>query len=684
MATTINGLTGRNSSYWRYYLICTEQNVDVASNTSKLKVEVYLGATSYSRAVRGNVSATHTVNVNGTNYTFTTGAYTIEKNETIKLGEITSNTIQHNTDGTKVVAVSVSSPDLAQASGYGPYSGSASGNVGLSTIPRASSFTTSGNAIGSAINVSISRASNSFTHAVTLRFGSISETKTGVATSTSFTPNLSNYGSQIPNSMSGTGTIVVDTYNGTTKIGSSSKSITLNLPTGTKPSVPSISLQETVGGLASKFGAYIQNKSKIKVTTSANGIYGSSISSYKIEINGSVYNSSSCTTNVLYTTGDNICKVTVIDSRGQTNTNSTTFNVLSYQEPKISKFTAERNQTNSTIVNCILSVSITPLNNKNDHSIKLDLNSTNKYSNTSDYSISDNTQNITGVEQTQSYTLTLTVSDYFTTVKQTINIGTDFALMNFASDGRHMAIGQIYDSTKGGVLQVNGDILGNLKGNSDTATKSTNSDIATTANRVNSRGVVSPENGGTQISVSGISMSQAYNNSYPDSFGNILNLKGAGSSQVFLGWKGNSTIGKIAYRSLRDYTGDGTVWSSWGEIFTAKTLYDNSSGTNGTITLNETAANFTYLEIQYVTDINADWYMHRIKAGKDISTTLFYAEAPTTESNMTNNFWLFTRRIYTNGTTLGTYKDGYGLVNISGNTGLRSNRFKITKVIGYR
>ncbi len=52
MATQITGSTGRNASHWRYYLICTEQNIDIATNTSRLKVEVYLGATSYSRAVR--------------------------------------------------------------------------------------------------------------------------------------------------------------------------------------------------------------------------------------------------------------------------------------------------------------------------------------------------------------------------------------------------------------------------------------------------------------------------------------------------------------------------------------------------------------------------------------------------------------------------------------------------------
>lgn len=50
----INGSTGHNSSYWRYYLICTEikESNYISTNSTKLKVDVYLGATSYSRAVR--------------------------------------------------------------------------------------------------------------------------------------------------------------------------------------------------------------------------------------------------------------------------------------------------------------------------------------------------------------------------------------------------------------------------------------------------------------------------------------------------------------------------------------------------------------------------------------------------------------------------------------------------------
>lgn len=79
----INGSTGKNSSHWSYYVEVTELNVNVANNTSQVKVDLYLGASSYSGATRGNISATHYINTryNGQDiqYTFATGAYNISK-----------------------------------------------------------------------------------------------------------------------------------------------------------------------------------------------------------------------------------------------------------------------------------------------------------------------------------------------------------------------------------------------------------------------------------------------------------------------------------------------------------------------------------------------------------------------------------------------------------------------------
>ena len=101
---------------------------------------------------------------------------------------------------------------------------------------------------------------------------------------------------------------------------------------------------------------------------------------------------------------------------------------------------------------------------------------------------------------------------------------------------------------------------------------------ASSATRTINRGNVAPETGNTKPKYSGITMQNAYNNGYPTTFGNILNLLGGGASQLFLG----------------DNTSN---WSDWGQIPTYETLYNNSSGATGTITLTKSKDNFEYLEI---------------------------------------------------------------------------------------
>lgn len=359
--------------------------------------------------------------------------------------------VPHNNDGTKTFNINFSGWF------YSATNVSGDANFTLDTIPRASSFTVSGNTIGSAVNVTITRADSSFTHTVTLKLGSKTETKTSIATSTSFTPDLSQYGAQIPNSMSGSATMTVDTYKGTTKIGTTSQNITLNMPSNAKPSTPTITLTEAVAGIANKFNAYIQKKSKIHVQASSTGIYGSSIASYQVQINGTTYTSNNFTTGVLYNSGQNVCRVTVTDTRGQTSTATSNFNVLAYQEPQITKFTAERNASTPSTLNCVFSVNITNLNNRNDHSIVLKLDGANKYTDTTNYVVTNVTQNVTNVSELTTHTVSLVVSDYFTSgspITISIPIGTGFALMNWSADGKHMAIGQVYDSNLNVDLQI--------------------------------------------------------------------------------------------------------------------------------------------------------------------------------------------------------------------------------------
>ena len=131
----IVGSVSNKSSYYKYYLDVSESNVNITNNTSvvtaTLKIYTNYNGTLASRSA----SATHTITIDGTNYTITTGAYTLGSYNTVTLGSA-SKTVTHNTDGSKTVSVSASSPDLAQGNGWGPYSGSASGNVALTKIAR--------------------------------------------------------------------------------------------------------------------------------------------------------------------------------------------------------------------------------------------------------------------------------------------------------------------------------------------------------------------------------------------------------------------------------------------------------------------------------------------------------------------------------------------------------------------
>ena len=183
-------------------------------------------------------------------------------------------TIAHNSDGTKSFSLSCEAGVYTYA-----VSVSASGTHTLNTIPRASSVSASNVNMGSATTIAISRASSSFTHTLTYKFGDSTGTiasKTA-STSVSWTPAVS-LANQIPSTTSGTCTITCDTYSGSTKIGSKTCTLTLSVPASVKPTISSLTSERIDGDVPSTWGIYIQSKSKAKLTiTGASGSNGSTI-----------------------------------------------------------------------------------------------------------------------------------------------------------------------------------------------------------------------------------------------------------------------------------------------------------------------------------------------------------------------------------------------------------------------
>lgn len=341
-----------------------------------------------------------------------------------------------------------------------------SGSWELPQIARASNPSISGNYIlGNNITINTNRASSSFTHTLRYVFGSASGTiATGVGASTTWTipKTLAN---QIPNGTSSTLTIYCDTYNSSILIGTKNTSITVSIPDTTefKPMVTGCSFGEAVSGISERFNGFVQSRSKLNVTASGSGAYGSTIKNYSVAINGATYLSNNFTTGFLLESGTLNCVVSVTDSRNRSASKTYTYNVLAYNSPTYTLFKVERCDEDGTLddegSNAIVEIaaSISSVNNNNTKSFKLLYKKQSEESYTtielsnSSYELNAN-KIISNIDADFEYDFKLEITDFFATVSKEIPLSTAFTLMDFNASGRGMAIGKV--STKN-ALEVN-------------------------------------------------------------------------------------------------------------------------------------------------------------------------------------------------------------------------------------
>lgn len=275
------------------------QSKDVASNTSTITAKLYLvndwSLNIYSRA-------DNKITIDGASQVFTSPD--IASTGSHLLGTVTQK-VNHTSDGSKTLTISAVFYIRATLSGTYYDNIQASATITLDSIPRASTVTADKGTMGSAMKITISRASSSFTHTVTYAFGTATGTIVTKTTSTSvsWTPPLS-LANQIPKAVSGTGTITCTTYNGNTNIGSKTCTLTLSVPASVKPTITSLTATRVDGTVPSSWGIYVQTKSKVTLKINgAAGSYGSSISSYSITGGGYTSTASSFTTGFLNSSG---------------------------------------------------------------------------------------------------------------------------------------------------------------------------------------------------------------------------------------------------------------------------------------------------------------------------------------------------------------------------------------------
>ena len=451
-----------DNTYIVYWIEIIQNSQNIANNTTNVTVKVWCKRTNTGYTTTGNGTCYCTIN--GTQYS---ASITSSQSITSTPRELFTKTmdIAHNSDGTKTLSTSARiTHSRFSSTGTGSYS------QVLTSIPRVSTFSlnTSTVTLGStALTVTINKSSSSFTHKVYYKFGNINVLKyDGPGTSTSFTPSISDC-SQIPNAVSGTGQIVVETYNGSTKLGQNSANITLKVPDSVKPSFNSLVAELVANGINTSYG-YVQNKSQCKLSISGSiGSYGSSITNYYISGGGFTGNSATATTGVLTQSGSITFSAYVTDSRGRrSDTKTVTISVKEYANPKILEFTVQRCLVNGqldedgTYAKVYTNYSYSKLSGSNSITTSV------MYRKTGDSAfvkcVEKPMQGGTivigsgNLDTTFAYEVRFELKDNFTTIGQSVTVATSFVTLDFRKGGKGIAIGKA--SEKDGLFDINMDV----------------------------------------------------------------------------------------------------------------------------------------------------------------------------------------------------------------------------------
>ena len=443
---------------------------NIASNYTPVSWKLQLISSNSTANINSSASKDYSVTVDGSKKTGT-NTVDLDGGATRTLASGSKN-IYHDSDGTCTFNYSFSQEFAITYSGssVGTISGSGSGT--LNTIPRKSVLGTISNfTIGNAINIPITKYSSSFTDTLTIKLGSttiktISDISNGYDVSFT-TAELNNIYSLLPSATKGTFTFTLTTKSGSTTIGTSSKTATGSINANIKPSISSVALSEAVAGIATQFGGYVQNQSKIKGTITAAAGNGSSIASYKTVINGNTYTASTFTTGALKTSGSNSYTVTVTDKRGRTASTSGTFTVIAYSIPQISKFTVVRCLADGTedvegeYVKINVNASIASVNSKNSKSFKLEYKvksattwtAIQTYTAGYTYTVTNSVKS--GFSGNNPYDFRITAVDFFHSATKAASISTAYTIMDLKGDGTGVAFGRV--ATESNVFDVGFD-----------------------------------------------------------------------------------------------------------------------------------------------------------------------------------------------------------------------------------
>lgn len=458
------------SLYFNVYIEPSTQNI--ANNTTLVNWRMTVSRTGAYYTYNENGDSTLSLDLNG-GRVHTSNPRWRTSGEEFQMAS-GSTTVGHNADGTKSFGFSAT---------FNPNNGlhgviTVSGSISLATIPRSSSVSVGSGVIGSAVTININRQSSSFKHTIRYAWGNKSGTiASNVDTSTTWTIPL-DFANDIPNSTSGTGTIYVDTYSGSTKTGTQSTTLTASVPESIKPSFAGVTLTDLNTAVRSMLTGnnFLQIISNIQVTfNGASGSYGSSITGYKAEIVGKnqATDSNGGNLGMMNFNGSATIRASVVDSRGRwSDTKDVTINVIEYFAPILS-FTALRTRETPSIIQTVRNAKVAPItlsgSQKNIMTLSFKVAPLGSTTYTADTgpasgswttiaSLTNSPANLAGsYPANKSFTVVGTLADKFTSVEFSATVATESVVMSYDKDGR-VGIGKVVEQGKAGSLDIAGDI----------------------------------------------------------------------------------------------------------------------------------------------------------------------------------------------------------------------------------
>lgn len=348
MATPGSWTKTSTNGFYTAKLELTQQSQSVANNTSTVKWAITLLSHSgyFSQIRLGYSLVMGGTTISSRTYSNDPTQHNMSKNDSLVVASGTT-TIAHNSDGSKsfatgTITFSISSAGIMPGGGQNSISGSNTSAFTLDTIARASTVTSSAssNLMGKTRTITITRSSPSFTHTLKFTFGNASGTiATGVATSYSWTVPTSLAAQVASGSIRASGTIICETYSGSTKVGEATTTFLAQIP----PSTATTSASDTTMG---KTRSFTISRAASQLTHTLTYVFGSG--------SGTI-TTKTTSTSVSWTVPTSLTQYVAANNTSRTGTVTvTTFNGSAEVGTSTVSFTAKIPKSTMTKSNCTM------------------------------------------------------------------------------------------------------------------------------------------------------------------------------------------------------------------------------------------------------------------------------------------------------------------------------------------